>query len=357
MAGLRAIFARLLPATLFGRLALLLFVAVLASHVLALTLMFELRPPPPPRPPMFLAEPLSPRPPPSLLHPGMLLDIGVRLGALMLVAWIGARWLSRPIRQLVSAARGLGEDIHQPPLPEDGTVECREASRVFNQMQAQIRQQLDERDRFVAAVSHDLRTPLTRLRLRAEGLSDADEQQRFRQDIHEMDAMISATLDYLRGAADAEAPVPLDLSALVNSMADDRQACGQAVTTEGTARPLRAQASALRRCIDNLVDNAVRYGDAAHIRLLDAPDRVCIEISDRGPGIPEDELDKVLEPFYRLEGSRNRSTGGVGLGLSIAYDIARRHQGRLLLRNGPEGGLVATLELPRTPPIMTFALN
>ncbi len=347
MAGLRALGARLLPATLFGRLALLLFVAVLASHVLALTLMFELRPPPPPHPPMFQAGPLPPRPPPSLLHPGMLLDIGVRLGALMLVAWIGARWLSQPIRQLVSAARGLGQDIHQLPLPEDGTVECREASRVFNQMQAQIRQQLDERDRFVAAVSHDLRTPLTRLRLRAEGLSDADEQQRFRQDIREMDAMINATLDYLRGAADAEATVTLDLEALVSSMVDDRQACGQKVTVEGKVRPLRAQASALRRCIDNLVDNAVRYGDVAHIRLLDATDCVSIEISDRGPGIPEEELDKVLAPFYRLEGSRNRSTGGVGLGLSIAHDIARRHQGRLHLRNGPGGGLVATLELPR----------
>jgi protein-histidine pros-kinase len=349
MAGLKTLAARLLPATLFGRLALLLFFAVLASHVLALTLMFELRPSPPPRPPMLQAEPWPPRPPPPLLHPGMVLDISVRLGALMLVAWIGARWLSQPIRQLVSAARGLGQDIHQPPLPEDGTVECREASRVFNQMQAQIRQQLDERDRFVAAVSHDLRTPLTRLRLRAEGLGNADEQQRFRQDIHEMDAMISATLDYLRGAADAEAMVPLDLQALVSSMADDRQACGQRVTAEGQARPLRAQASALRRCIDNLVDNAVRYGDTARIRLLDAPDRVCIEISDQGPGIPENELDRVLAPFYRLEGSRNRSTGGVGLGLSIARDIAQRHQGRLLLCNGVDGGLVATLELPRPP--------
>lgn len=348
MAGLRAKAARLLPATLFGRLALLLFVAVLASHMLALTLMFELRPPPPPHSPVFQAGPMPPRPPPSLLHPGMLLDIGVRLGALMLVAWIGARWLAQPIRQLVSAARGLGKDIHQPPLPEDGTVECREASRVFNQMQAQIRQQLDERDRFVAAVSHDLRTPLTRLRLRAEGLSDVEERQRFRQDVHEMDAMISATLDYLRGAADAEVLVPLDLQALVCSMADDRQACGQKVRAEGQALPLRVQASALRRCINNLVDNAVRYGDGANIRLLDAPDCVRIEISDQGPGIPEEELERVLAPFYRLEGSRNRSTGGVGLGLSIAHDIARRHQGRLHLRNGASGGLVVTLELPRS---------
>lgn len=340
---------RLLPATLFGRLALLLFVAVLASHVLALTLMFELRPPPP-RPDMLAGGlPPPPRPPHPFLHPGMLLDIGVRLSALMLAAWIGARWLSQPIRQLASAARGLGRDIHQSPLPEDGTVECREASRVFNQMQAQIRQQLSERDRFVAAVSHDLRTPLTRLRLRAEGLADVEDKRRFRQDIVEMDAMISATLDYLRGAADAEALVRLDLEALVASIADDNQACGHAVSMAGHAAPIRAQTSALRRCIGNLVDNAIRYGGAAEIRLIDRPDQVCIEVRDPGPGVPEAELDKVLAPFYRLEGSRNRNTGGVGLGLSIAHDIARKHQGRLHLRNGSTRGLVATLELPRRP--------
>lgn len=354
---LRRAMLRLLPKTLFGRLALLLFVAVLASHVLALTLLFELRPPPPgpgfgPGPGSFPGEPLSfaphtPPPHPPLLHPGLLLDIGVRLAALMLAAWIGARWLSQPIRRLAAAAQELGRDIHQPPLPEDGTAECREASRVFNQMQAQIRLQLSERDRFVAAVSHDLRTPLTRLRLRAEALADREEQRSFGQDIVEMDEMIRATLDYLQGAADAEAFVPLDLEALLHSMADDSQACGHAVNVSGHAEPLLAQISALRRCISNLVQNAVRYGGLANIRLLDAADHVCIEISDNGPGIPEAELNKVMAPFYRLEGSRNRHTGGVGLGLSIAHDIARKHHGRLTLTNGVRAGLVAILELPR----------
>lgn len=349
----RAVLSRLVPATLFGRLALLLFVAVLASHVLALTLMFELRPPPGPGfgpagfpggPPF---PPHAPRHPPHFLHPGLLLDIGVRLAALMLAAWIGARWLSQPMRRLASAASELGRDIHQPPLDEHGTIECREATRVFNQMQAQIRQQLSERDRFVAAVSHDLRTPLTRLRLRAEGLADAEQKRSFGQDIVEMDAMISATLDYVRGAADAEAFVLLDLMALVDSIADDQQACGHDVRVVGRAAPLRAQASALRRCIGNLVENAVRYGGAAEIRLMDSASQVRIEISDQGPGIPEEELDKVLAPFYRVEGSRNRNTGGVGLGLSIAHDIVRKHQGRLRLKNGAIGGLVVTLELPR----------
>lgn len=352
MRALQQALSRLLPSTLFGRLAALLFVAVLASHVLALTLMFELRPPPGP-PEMWSGSPALHRPPPPpghpLLHPGMLLDIGVRLGALMLAAWIGARWLSQPMRRLARAASELGRDIHRTPLAEDGTQECREATRVFNQMQAQIRQQLGERDRFVAAVSHDLRTPLTRLRLRAEGLGDDGQRHSFRQDIHEMDAMIRATLDYLRGAADPEPFVLLDLEALLHSMADDCQACGQDVQVEGHAAPLRARASALRRCIGNLVENAVRYGGRAQILLLDEADGVRIEVSDSGPGIPEGELDKVLAPFYRVEGSRNRHTGGVGLGLSIAHDIARQHQGCLTLKNGTPTGLVVTLELPRRP--------
>lgn len=340
---------RLVPSTLFGRLALLLFVAVLASHVLALTLMFELRPMPGPGIGPAFGPGHSPPGPPPLLHPGLLLDIGVRLSALMLAAWIGARWLSQPIRRLASAARDIGLDIHRPPLAEDGTEECRAATRVFNQMQAQICQQLNERDRFVAAVSHDLRTPLTRLALRAEGLTDADQRRHFGQDIVEMNNMITATLDYLRGAADPEPFVLLDVASLLDSLADDQQACGHDVSVAGHAAPLKAQASSLRRCMDNLVENAVRYGRVARIRLTDHHDHVCIEVSDDGAGLPEEELDRVLAPFYRVEASRNRNSGGVGLGLSIAHDIARRHQGQLALRNGAHRGLVAKLTLPRQP--------
>ena len=229
-----AVLRRCLPDTLFGRLAALLIVAVIASHVLALTLMFELRPAPPhghaggpPGPVTQAGLPGGPPPPPGPgpraprpspadvppgLHLGLLLDIGVRLAALMAVAWWAARWLTRPLHRLATAAQELGRDIGRPPLPEDGTRECRDASRVFNQMQARIRQQLAERDGFVAAVSHDLRTPLTRLRLRTEALQDPREQQSFGRDIAEMDAMISATLDHLRGVAGAEPWVLLDLS-------------------------------------------------------------------------------------------------------------------------------------------------
>src|SRR3989344_5127231 len=280
---------RWLPDTLFGRLALLLIVAVIVSHVLALTLMFELRPahpghPPGPQPLGVAADGQSlPLPPPALVA----------------VAWWAARWLSRPMHRLATAAQELGRDIDRPPLPEDGTLECRDASRVFNQMQARIRQQLAERDRFVAAVSHDLRTPLTRLRLRTECLDDSRAQQLFRRDIAEMDAMIASTLDYLRGVAGAEAWVLLDVQALVDSMADDQLAMGHRVTVAGQAAPLRVQAVALRRCLDNLVGNAIRYGGSAEVTLHDAVDALTIEVRDHGPGLPAEELERVMEPFCR----------------------------------------------------------
>lgn len=342
MARLKDVLASLLPATLFGRLGLLLVTAVVASHVLALTLMFEVFPRPHPEG--------APPGPAHFMHWGLMLDILVRLGALLLAAWIGARWLSEPIRRLGQAAHELGRDIHRPPLPEAGTTECIEATRVFNQMQQRLREQLEQRDQFVAAVSHDLRTPLTRLALRAESLVDANERQRFGKDIAEMDAMIRATLDYLRGAADPEPWVALDLQALLHSMACDAQDCGHDVQVRG-ATPVpavRAQASALRRCIANLLENALRYGGSAELSVGQDHDGVWVAVRDAGPGIADAELKKVLTPFYRVESSRNRNSGGVGLGLATALDIAQRHGGKLRLANIVTGGLAATLTLPRT---------
>lgn len=360
--------AHLLPVTLFGRLAALLFIAVLTSHALAITLLFELRPefgpgapghhpahvsqPGHASPPSWNAPPPHPghppRPPGRNFPAGLLLDIGVRLAALMAAAWVGARWLSQPLHHLAAAARDLGQNIHRPPLPEVGPSECREASRVFNQMQARICQQLQERDRFVAAVSHDLRTPLTRLRLRAECLGDDEQRRLFSRDIAEMDAMIAATLDHLGGGANAEPWVLVDVQALIESLADDQQACGHAVLLQGQAAPLRVQANALRRCLDNLVGNAIRYGGSAQIKLHDTASALTIEVQDHGPGLPEAELERVLAPFYRVEASRNRHSGGVGLGLAIANDIVQRHQGTLQLCNAEGGGLLARVELPRS---------
>ncbi|MDD5030595.1 MAG: ATP-binding protein [Rhodoferax sp.] len=346
---------RVLPESLFGRLALLLVVAVISSHVLALTLMFELSPfPPPPlqSPTAGLAGPGGmppPHGPPGLFQVGLLMDISVRLLALLLAAWVGARWLSEPVRKLASAAKELGRDIHRAPMVEEGTLECREATRVFNQMHARIREQMVQRDQFVAAVSHDLRTPLTRLSLRVQSLPDPLVRQRFGRDIVEMNEMIRTTLDYLRGMTDPEPMVLLDVGSLLHSLAEDAQDSAQDVQVLGSlaAAPLLVQPLALRRCLGNLIDNAVRYGKKARISLQDKPEQLQISVCDDGSGIAEEELAKVLTPFYRLESSRNRHTGGVGLGLATASNIAHKHGGSLTLANHPAGGLVATLRMQR----------
>lgn len=349
---------RLLPHSLFGRLAWLLGVTAVASHVLALTLLFEtspaLRPPPPPMQALWSAPGLGAMPPPppgpaGMPPLGLVLDIGVRLGALLLAAWVGARWLAAPMRRLAHGAAELGQDVRRAPLPEEGTLECREATRVINQLQRNIQTQLAERDQFVAAVSHDLRTPLTRLALRVEYLDDAQQRQRFAKDIGEMNDMIRATLDYLRGAAPDEAWVRLDMAALVESLVCDFQDVGMAVALAEDScatPPVHGQAAALRRCLGNLLENAVRYGERATVTVTPAPGAVQVTVQDQGPGLPASEWAKVTQPFYRVEGSRNRSSGGVGLGLSIAQDIATRHQGRLLIGNAPMGGLQVTLVLP-----------
>lgn len=355
----------LLPDTLRGRLTLLLVLAVLASHVLALSLMFELRPQPPQPPGMSRMAP-PPGPPPAQAGPGpgprgllgmlqapaplrwgLALDIAVRLAALAAAAWWAARWLTRPVQRLAEAAQALGHEGAVPPVPEEGPREFRQASRVFNQMQARIRQQLAERDRFLAAVSHDLRTPLTRLRLRTEALAQASERERMGRDIAEMDAMITATLEHLRGAAHAEPLAKVDVRALIDSMADDYLDTGHEIAVDGSCAPLQVRPGALRRCLDNLVGNALRYGGGAQVSVLDLGAAVRITVRDHGPGLPAQELAHVMEPFYRVEPSRNRASGGMGLGLSIARDIALRHSGTLVLRNATGGGLEAVLELPR----------
>jgi protein-histidine pros-kinase len=337
----------LIPKTLFGRLALLLFLAVLSSHILALTVLFNVSAPPLgagnghvlPRPPIFLSM-------------GLWLDIGVRLGALMLVAWIAARWLSSPMLKLADAARELGIHIDRPPLPESGTEECRNTTRVFNQMQARIQRQLKEKTQLIAAVSHDLRTPLTRLSLRAESIVDVRQRERFAGDIAEMESMISATLEFLNESPDPEPLVWLDVHALLSSIVDDYQEGGCNVfllesCTDFSGLPLLTQVSSLRRCVANLVNNAIRYGEAAYVSVTCGKQDIVIQVRDEGPGIPDEELENVLQPFYRLERSRNQNTGGIGLGLSIVNGIANRLNGTLNLKNGPLGGLVATLTFLR----------
>jgi protein-histidine pros-kinase len=361
---------RLTPNTLFGQLTLLLFTALLAGYILALIVMFQLWPemfetgPVPGGTPQAGAaagvDSLPPAPAvidtlvtlASFSHTGAWLDLGARFLILIPAAGLGARWLLSSMQRHVLSTHEF--EHKRPYLAGMGgnDAACREIGEVRQPPSAEVARTLSEADFFLAAVSHDLRAPLTRLALRVESLSSEEQQRGFWRDIREMNAMISSTLNHLRGVADPEPLVSLDLVSLLNSVADDQLASGHPVRIFDADPPLpcptlRTQASALRRCISNLVDNAVRYGGSAEIRYRDLTDHVCIEIRDHGPGIPDDELDKVVIPFYRMADSRERHGGGVGLGLSIANSIVQRLQGQLHLRNAQPNGLVVTVTLPR----------
>lgn len=273
-----------------------------------------------------------------------------RIISAALTAWVAASWLSKPIKRMTMAAAELGKNPTSLAIDETiGSSEVRQASKVFNQMQARIKQQLVDRDRFLAAVSHDLRTPLTRLKLRAEKIKPPDLCADVQHDIDEMTAIIDTTLDYLRGDQ-SEATCLFDIDALIHSMAEDAAESGNVVTVAGYAHPLMLQPLAIRRCMNNLIGNALRYGERADVAICETANEVIITISDHGHGIPEDQLEAVFSPFYRLEGSRNLHTGGLGLGLSIALDMAKKQGGHITLKNAPQGGLVATLSLPKPYP-------
>jgi signal transduction histidine kinase len=264
------------------------------------------------------------------------------------VVMIAVRQVTRPLQQLAAAADTLGNDLDAPPLTENGPTETRRAAQAFNRMQARIKRLVDERARALAAVSHDLRTPLTRLRLRAELVTDDRLRDQMAADLDSMAAMIDATLDYLRGLQDSEALRPIDMNALLQSLAEDAAVLGKTISVEGLAQaPYYGRLSGLRRALQNLIDNAIKYGHGAQLRIEDAADALRLVVEDEGPGIAPAELTRVTEPYYRPDASRSRETGGVGLGLSIVSDIALMHGGQLLLANRPQGGLSATLILPR----------
>lgn len=264
------------------------------------------------------------------------------------VVMIAVRQATRPLQQLAQAADTLGRDLDAPPIEEAGTTETRNAAQAFNRMQTRIKQLVNERARALAAVSHDLRTPLTRLRLRAELVNDAQLRDQMTTDLEAMAAMIDATLDYLRGLQTNEVVRPIDINALLESMTEDALVFGRNIHIEGqTIKPFNGRLSALRRALQNLIDNAFKYGRGARIRVEDDAMRLHIMVEDEGPGIAADELLKVTEPYYRVDCARSLQGDGVGLGLSIVQDIALMHDGELVLANRPKGGLVATLSLPR----------
>jgi signal transduction histidine kinase len=257
------------------------------------------------------------------------------------------RMTTRSLDGLARAADAIGENPDGPPLRENAPSEIRRVIAAFNRMQQRVRNYLVERGRLLTAISHDLKTPITRLRLRAEMLGDPELRGKMLRDLDEMQTMVAATLDFFRTKGSDAQRQPVDVGALIESVCEDRRESGQALSVHGAPLgPYRADPQALRRCLENLIENAVRYGRQADIEINDSPQRLRIAIRDRGPGIPEAELERVFEPFYRLDASRNMDSGGTGLGLSIARNIARWHGGDVTLSNA-QSGLVAELALPR----------
>ena len=278
---------------------------------------------------------------------GLFMNLAL-LGIVMSIALFAtARSITRPLSELARAADSVGRDLRHPKIAERGAREIRNAARAFNTMQDRLQRYLDSRSRVLAAMSHDLKTPLTRLRLQVEMLDDATLQGRLAKQLDEMESMVHGALALFKGLDDNEAFTPIDIDAMLATLRSEFAEMNAEVSIEGHAtRPILGKPQALRRCLTNLIANAVKFGSQARVEVADGA-ALTIRVCDDGPGIPEDELERVFEPFYRLESSRNRDTGGSGLGLSIARDVIQAHGGSLILRNLPVRGLEARVTLPR----------
>ncbi|HYX73406.1 MAG TPA: HAMP domain-containing sensor histidine kinase [Steroidobacteraceae bacterium] len=278
----------------------------------------------------------------------LFLNLTLLVLLLVIVLYVAARNITRPLSDLARAADSVGRDTHPAAqLAERGARELRDAARAFNTMQDRLHRYLDSRTRVLAAMSHDLKTPLTRLRLQVEALDNLPMQARIGRELDEMESMVREALSLFRGLDDGEPPTETDVDELLAQIAEEFADMGAAVTVSGRALwPFTGKPQALKRCLTNLIANAVKFGTRAEVHIEDGADLI-VRVRDHGPGIPEAELERVFEPFYRLESSRNRDSGGTGLGLSIARDIAQAHGGSLRLANAAGGGLEATLRLPR----------
>lgn len=269
--------------------------------------------------------------------------------AIVVVAILLLRWVTRPLRELAWAAERFNLDTQHQSLSEDGPAEVRRAARAFNAMDERIRRLVKERVQALAAVSHDLRTPIARLRLRAEMFEDEDMRGRVNDDLTEMETMINSTLEFLKFGTASEPNRAIDLAALLQTLVDDaRDRRGAAVLTGEPHAILQAQPVTLKRAFENLIGNASKFGDQVEVAIGQDNTHVTVRILDNGPGIPDDQMERVFEPFYRLEGSRNRGTGGTGLGLTIARQIILSHGGSIELANRQVGGLEVVVRLPKS---------
>ena len=294
---------------------------------------------------LVLLPPRNPLPP---ISPNFYQYLLVFLVCIAALALLVTRMVIRPLLHLSQAARDLGNDINHEPLVVAGAAELRQASSAFNAMQARIKNYIQQRTHMLAAITHDLQTPLTRLRLRIEKVSDQDLRERLISDLSSMQEMVREGLLLARSMDSSEQRQLVDLDSLLSSVVADAADAGQPVTLDGScAMTVRAQPQALLRCVNNLIDNALKYGHRARVSVhREGNESAVIRILDSGAGLPPEELEKVFTPFYRLETSRSRESGGTGLGLTIARNICEQHGGTLALRNHMEGGLEVVLKLP-----------
>ena len=274
-------------------------------------------------------------------------SLGLTAFFMSIIGIAAAHRIARPLRRLAASAEAIGRGENVPPLPEEGTDDIRQTTEAFNRMQARLFRFVEDRTHMLAAIGHDLRTPLTSLRLRAELVTDLDVQQRMLATIDEIQTMTEATIAFARGESAVEDTRTVDLNALIGSLCDNLAEMNQPVTyLDGEKSPYRCRPDGIRRAVRNIVENALRYGGAAEVYLRQTPHTMEVVVEDRGPGIPANMHEKVFAPFYRLEASRNRDTGGVGLGLAIARAIIRHHGGDIVLVNR-EPGLQVTISLPK----------
>jgi signal transduction histidine kinase len=279
------------------------------------------------------------------------LGLSVLTGGIALLAVWAARRVTVPLERFAQAAGRLGTDVNAPPMAEAGPSEILQAARAFNQMQERIQRLVDDRTRMLAAIAHDLRTVLTRLRLRAELIDDTEQQGKAIADLDAMATMLDETLAFARDDSAGETREDVDLAALVRSLCDDLADAGQPVHYLGPDRlRFACRPVALRRALANLIDNAVKYGGVAEVGLQADRDTIRLTIEDRGAGIPAAAREQVFQPFFRLEPSRSRATGGTGLGLAVARTIVHRHGGEITLDDRPGGGLLVRVILPAAGP-------
>ena len=276
----------------------------------------------------------------------LLINLILLVLILVVVLYLAARNITRPLSSLARAADSVGRDTRPALLEERGARELRDAARAFNTMQDRLRRYLDSRSRVLAAMSHDLKTPLTRMRLQVETLDNEPMQERIGHELDEMETMVHQALSLFRGLDDGEPLTSIDIGALLEKIRAECAVLGGEVTISGRAQPFTGKPQTLKRCLTNLIVNAIKFGGSAAV-LVEDGEQLIIRVRDQGSGIAPEELERVFEPFYRLESSRNRDSGGTGLGLTIARDIAQAHAGTLTLHNMSAGGLEALLVLPR----------